>query len=148
MDQNSVVHVKGQGFQIFTKGVAFCRSCLWCTSCDGCLWHEYEHGHEHELGASGMSLCSYMLNDGYGMYLSNFLFKTCSFFESCGQHILSALFLLPVFQPMDSMQMPAQRAPGNYGDENGSRKRRGGKSNMLFNCLTQFGDSNYHPRSC
>ena len=142
MDQNSVVHVKGQGFQIFTKGVAFCRSCLWCTSCDGCLWHEYEHG------ASGMSLCSYMLNDGYGMYLSNFLFKTCSFFESCGQHILSALFLLPVFQPMDSMQMPAQRAPGNYGDENGSRKRRGGKSNMLFNCLTQFGDSNYHPRSC
>lgn len=28
--------------------------------------------------------------------------------------------------PMDSMQIPAPRAAGNYGDENGSRKRRGG----------------------
>jgi hypothetical protein len=55
--------------------------------------------------------------------------------------------LLPVFQPMDSMQMPAQRAPGNYGDENGSRKRRGGKSNLLFDYLSQFGDCNYHARS-
>jgi hypothetical protein len=33
--------------------------------------------------------------------------------------------------PMDSMQMPAQRAPGNYGDENGSRKRRGGPDGFL-----------------
>jgi len=33
-------------------------------------------------------------------------------------------------QQMDSMQMPPPRALGNYGDENGSRKRRGGPDGL------------------
>jgi hypothetical protein len=28
--------------------------------------------------------------------------------------------------------MPAPRAPGNFGEENGSRKRRGGMLDLLF----------------
>lgn len=76
-----------------------------------------------------MSLCSFRLNDGYGMYLSKFLSRV--HFLKVVEDVSYQLFFFSVFQPMDSMQMPAQRAPGNYGDENGSRKRRGGKSNTL-----------------
>ena len=47
-------------------------------------------------------------------------------FVTCGAFSYS-FFNLPGLQPMESMQMPAPRAPGNYGEENGSRKRRGGK---------------------
>ena len=90
IDQNSFVHVKGQGFQ--TKEIAFCRSCLWCTSCDGCLWHEYEHGHEHELGASGMFLSSYMFNDGYGLCVFKLCLQEFIFWKLWMTHLISFFY--------------------------------------------------------